>query len=232
MNDRFISGKEWKYISGMTSIEMAMCSCFSGITPYDKDNERSTPVAFEYLWEWCILELFSQRMNKKLVSFSSELHNVLSQIKNSDIYEHVKKEKSDSIYCKRLAKTLDLCYFIRNQVDDFEYNGGFAVMIKNVIANNEISKLMTDQLEHWKNLMNEENNEKQTTQKNELTTRARQTHLLIIAALCKRAGLDWNERGLARKISSTLDEMKISMDDDTIRKILHEIPDAIDVRQK
>ncbi len=70
------------------------------------------------------------------------------------------------------------------------------------------------------------------TKNMELTTRERQTHQVIIAALCKKAGIDWEARGAATKISHALDGIGISVDDDTIRKILKELPESIEARTR
>lgn len=65
-----------------------------------------------------------------------------------------------------------------------------------------------------------------------LTTRSRRTHQAIIAALCQKAGVDWAARGGAQKIIDALELMGIPADGNTIRRILKEIPDALEARQK
>lgn len=66
----------------------------------------------------------------------------------------------------------------------------------------------------------------------DLSTRERQTHQVIIAALCKKAGIDLEARGATTKISHALDEIGITTDDGTIRKILKEIPESIESRTR
>ncbi len=74
--------------------------------------------------------------------------------------------------------------------------------------------------------------EESLTKRPDLTTRERRTHQAIIAALCKKAGIEWEVRGAATKISQALDGIGISVDDDTIRKILKEIPESIEARTR
>jgi hypothetical protein len=65
-----------------------------------------------------------------------------------------------------------------------------------------------------------------------ITTRARRTMLTIIAALCKKAEIDYQERGAATEIKKATERIKAPVDDETIRKLLDEIEDAVDSRMK
>lgn len=60
-----------------------------------------------------------------------------------------------------------------------------------------------------------------------LRTRERRTLLVVIAALCKRAGIDPSARGAAMEIASATAEAGVPVSDDTIRPILRAIPDAL-----
>ena len=82
-------------------------------------------------------------------------------------------------------------------------------------------------------------NKLQETQKNypekaeqKLSTRSRRTLLTIIAALCNKSGVDYQHRGAAKRISELTEEIGAPVTDDTIRKIINEIDDAIETRLK
>lgn len=60
-----------------------------------------------------------------------------------------------------------------------------------------------------------------------LRTRERRTLLVVIAALCKRAGIDPAARGAAVEVASVTAELGATVSDDTIRALLRAIPDAI-----
>jgi hypothetical protein len=65
-----------------------------------------------------------------------------------------------------------------------------------------------------------------------VTTRQRRTLLTIIASLCRSAGIDPQARGAAQRIKGLVEILGVSMDDDTVAKVLKEIPDAIESRMK
>jgi uncharacterized membrane-anchored protein YjiN (DUF445 family) len=65
-----------------------------------------------------------------------------------------------------------------------------------------------------------------------ITTRAKRTMLTIIAALCQRAGIDPEGKGVARQIKEATEELGAPVDDETIRKLLKEIEDAVESRMK
>jgi hypothetical protein len=60
-----------------------------------------------------------------------------------------------------------------------------------------------------------------------LSTRERRTLLVLVAALCKRAGIDPAARGASIAIASATAELGVTVSDDTIRPLLRLIPDAI-----
>lgn len=64
------------------------------------------------------------------------------------------------------------------------------------------------------------------------TTRERNTLLTIIAALCEYSGIDPAERGAASQIAKMTDGLGATVTDDTIRKALAKIPDALETRMK
>lgn len=65
-----------------------------------------------------------------------------------------------------------------------------------------------------------------------LPMRPRRTMLTIIAALCELARMASQERGTAQRIHKATEELGAPVDDETIRKILKEIPDALETRMK
>jgi len=65
-----------------------------------------------------------------------------------------------------------------------------------------------------------------------MSTNSRRTHQVIIAALCAKCKIDFNERGASRKIMIELEKIGVPIDDETIRKILKEIPDSLEARQR
>ena len=65
-----------------------------------------------------------------------------------------------------------------------------------------------------------------------LSTRSRRTLLTIIAALCNQAGINYKDRGAAKRISELTEEIGAAVSDETIRKIISEIDDAVEFRMK
>ncbi len=66
----------------------------------------------------------------------------------------------------------------------------------------------------------------------QMTTTERNTLLAIIAALCGHAKINHQERGAAVQIAKMTDAVGAVVTDDTIRKVLEKIPDAIESRMK
>jgi hypothetical protein len=65
-----------------------------------------------------------------------------------------------------------------------------------------------------------------------LSTKERQTLLVLIAAMCKQARLDWKAKGVSVAIASATEEIGAPVTDDTIRKILKQIDEAVASRSK
>jgi len=65
-----------------------------------------------------------------------------------------------------------------------------------------------------------------------LGTKERRTLLTIIAALCKKAKIDPNQRGAAQTIMALTEELGAKVSDDTIKNYLDQIPDALESRMK
>jgi hypothetical protein len=69
-------------------------------------------------------------------------------------------------------------------------------------------------------------------QEKELTTNEKNSLLVLIAALCNEADVDWNRRGIATALVSMTEVVGAPLSDETIRKILKQIDSAIESRSK
>lgn len=65
-----------------------------------------------------------------------------------------------------------------------------------------------------------------------MTTTERNTLLTIIAALCNNSAIDPAGRGAAGQIAKLTEKLGATVTDDTIRKVLAKIPDALESRMK
>jgi len=65
-----------------------------------------------------------------------------------------------------------------------------------------------------------------------LTSKERNSLLVIIASLCKELDIDYNQRGIARSIQHLTEKLGSPVTDDTIRNVLKQINEAVDVRSK
>jgi len=65
-----------------------------------------------------------------------------------------------------------------------------------------------------------------------LSTKERHTMLVIIAALCKETGIDYSQRGVASAIQNLTENIGSPITDDTIRNVLKQINEAVDIRSK
>ena len=65
-----------------------------------------------------------------------------------------------------------------------------------------------------------------------LTSKERNTLLVVIGALCNDANIDYNQRGIAVSIEKMTEILGAPVTDDTIRNILKQIDDAVSLRSK
>ncbi|MFZ3040686.1 MAG: hypothetical protein WA108_02670 [Thiobacillus sp.] len=65
-----------------------------------------------------------------------------------------------------------------------------------------------------------------------MTTSERNSLLTIIAALCDYSAIKPQERGAASQIAKMTEEIGASVSDDTVRRVLAKIPDALESRMK
>lgn len=66
----------------------------------------------------------------------------------------------------------------------------------------------------------------------ELSSKERNTLLVLIAVMCDQANFDYTKRGIASAIEAATEQMGVRVSDDTIRKILKQIPLALESRKK
>ncbi len=65
-----------------------------------------------------------------------------------------------------------------------------------------------------------------------LTSKERNSLLVIIASLCKEANIDYNQRGVAGAIQRLTEQLGSPVTDDTIRSVLKQINEAVENRSK
>ena len=65
-----------------------------------------------------------------------------------------------------------------------------------------------------------------------LKSKERNSLLVLIAALCREQGIDCNQRGVATSIELMTQKLGTPLTDDTIRKILSQVENAIESRNK
>jgi hypothetical protein len=70
------------------------------------------------------------------------------------------------------------------------------------------------------------------TNEKPIATTERNTLLSIIAALCDYSAINHQERGAASQIAKLTEEIGAVVTDDTVRKVLAKIPDALETRMK
>jgi hypothetical protein len=69
-------------------------------------------------------------------------------------------------------------------------------------------------------------------QAKELSPNERNSLLTIIAALCEYSAISLKERGTATQIANLAAEIGAAVSDDTVRRVLAKIPDALEARKK
>ncbi len=65
-----------------------------------------------------------------------------------------------------------------------------------------------------------------------LTSKERNSLLILIGALCKENGIDPNKRGIASALVAMTENLGAPLTDDTVRKILNQIENAVSLRNK
>jgi hypothetical protein len=111
--------------------------------------------------------------------------------------------------------------------------------IKRAIEAKELEPMKTYTVEWWRefwkvrgiSVPDEPETAEKPTEK-PLTTTERNTLLSIIAALCDYSDIKPQERGAAAQIARLTEEVRAPVTDDTIRRILAKIPDALESRMK
>lgn len=144
------------------------------------------------------------------------------------LYEHL----ADEIYTNRYMRKGGITFIDINTARlDPEQAGTQELRQAVKQLRNQITGLFNDKIQLQKTLRGmQERDPKQSERP--LSTRARRTMLTIIAALCNEVGINHQDRGAAKRISELTDELGASVTDDTIRKIIGEIGDAVESRMK
>ncbi|RPA64511.1 hypothetical protein EGC86_04405 [Shewanella frigidimarina] len=102
-------------------------------------------------------------------------------------------------------------YMVASQLADYDY-----IL---VIRTSEISRFIQSL--------------KETSQDDKaISTNEKNSLLVLIAALCKEANVDWSQRGISTSLVAMTDLIGASLTDDTVRKILKQVPPAIESRSK
>jgi hypothetical protein len=83
-----------------------------------------------------------------------------------------------------------------------------------------------------KNIPNEKTIEINAPNEKPLTTNERNSLLTIIAAICNYSDIKYRERGAAVQIAGLTQDIGAAVTDDTIRKALAQIPNALESRKK
>jgi len=93
---------------------------------------------------------------------------------------------------------------------------------------NSVLVIRTDALREFEEVINGA----PASEAKSLTTTERNTLLVIIAALCDHSHIEHQARGAAVKIANLTAQIGAAVTDDTIRKVLVQIPDALESRSK
>lgn len=72
----------------------------------------------------------------------------------------------------------------------------------------------------------------QTPQEKGAVTRRKNSYLVIIGALCEKLGVDHKERGAAIKIKKYLELIGIKKDDGTLRSVLDEVQEVVELERE
>jgi len=75
-------------------------------------------------------------------------------------------------------------------------------------------------------------NEVPVEQEKPLTATERNSMLIVIAALCEYSAIDFKARGAASQIAKFTEEIGAAVSDDTVRRLLNKVPDALESRMK
>ena len=90
--------------------------------------------------------------------------------------------------------------------------------------------------ERWSKLETERDEWRKKYEKAAADTSASPTHrgtlLVLIGALCQKGGIETGRRGAAQRIRELTEQIGTPVDDETIRKVLADIPDALESRSR
>ena len=157
-----------------------------------------------------------------------------------NIKEKIALKNLDEIQAKELldkhadARKLYLSYKKSKLIDQGHYPAGglpkSAVWVVKTKVLRKFEEQISGEAEIAKPLGSTERNTSQDEKP--LATKERNTLLTIIAALCDYSAINPNDRGVAVKIAKMTDEIGATVGDETIRKVLEKINDAVESRTK
>ncbi|MFO1368794.1 MAG: hypothetical protein U1F46_07340 [Marinagarivorans sp.] len=101
----------------------------------------------------------------------------------------------------------------RPREDDYYPAGG--------LPRDGVYVVKTDEIEKFLSKLDEETKQAEKP----LTTRERNSLLILIGALCKEAKFDYDQRGISTSLAAATEAMGKPISDDTIRKILSQVKD-------
>lgn len=146
----------------------------------------------------------------------------------------------DEIQAKELldkhtdARKLYLAYKNSKLIDQGYYPAGGlpkgAVWVVKTKTMRKFEEQISGEAEIAKPLGSTEHNTSQDEKP--LATKERNTLLTIIAALCNYSAINLDGRGVAVQIAKMTDEIGATVGDETIRKVLEKINDAVESRTK
>ena len=146
--------------------------------------------------------------------------------------EKLKEQLIDRIYAYRMERKCGKSFKDASKVKLDPDKAGIDELRQAVRdLSNENLNLYNNMMQLLKSSRERQENH-QSKSERPLSTRSRKTLLTIIAALCNEAGIGYQDRGAAKRISELTDEIGASVSDDTVRKILGDIDDAIESRMK
>jgi hypothetical protein len=176
-----------------------------------------TLISYENLYDWLV-----EREHEPRDAFQDYFDAEV------DLYSHA----VDEIYTYRvmLKRGLSSRDISRTKLDSEKPGIDELRRAVKKLTNQNIS-LFNDTMQLRKKLREIQEND---PNKNELplSTRARRTFLTIIAALCHGIGINLQNRGAAARISELTEEIGAAVTDETIRKIIGQIDDAVESRMK
>lgn len=130
----------------------------------------------------------------------------------------------------RIDNQQDRALFLNENTHVYKNNNVFVPAIS--LPDHSTLVFKIEELDRFIREFHDKGDQTDTGSKAIMMTREKNTLLVLIAALCKQANFDYSQRGISKAIEAATEELGARIGDDTIRKILKEIPEALESRQK